>query len=197
MEASEALGLVVESPEGLETTVEEGKKAEVGPEAGMWRVEVLRTSKGQEGPVPFGLCIEGDALPFVLPGPGIVPSHFPGLNPPLLLGEEIGEVWFDLPEGMEEFTLQAWLPHDGRAVLTDPEGRERSVEWITIPACFYRTAIVEAENEAGWWRLSFDPPGRPFRLTIWEGLPLFFERPEGRFPYACLLYTSPSPRDRG
>ena len=159
--------------------------AQIGLDAGIW--EVVLSAGVAAKPAYFTLVAEGDAYPFIVPGPGIVRSHFVEPEPCLLMSpDQPFTLWTDVPIGLSQMAVQSWLPADACVVCRSPEGRETTVAWRNLPDCPHRTGIVSVEGDGGWWRLSGKTSEEPCRFTIWEGLPLFFERPPMRFPYPAL-----------
>ena len=113
------------------------------------------------------------------------PSHFtiPGPAMRQLGAGKREAVWLDVPEGLDELTLQTWLPAAARLTATAPDGGPVDLEWLPNKTA-YHTAVVPVQGRAGWWRLESDAAPGEYRLTTWEGLPMFFDCPPERFPYA-------------
>ena len=173
------------SPMGYQLEVAEARAT--GQIIGVWTVRVQNTA---EAPVDFRLHAEG-VYPFMIPGPGIVPSHFTIPEPKLrLLGSGRGQrLWFDVPGDVEMVTLQTWLPVDACPTATAPDGTHVALEWLPAK-CAYHAAQLVTTGRAGWWSIPFEAPERECQFTIWEGLPLFFEPPPSRFPYARIEVES-------
>ncbi len=124
--------------------------------------------------------------PFLLPGPGIVPSHFPRPEPALALGQNGPfTLWYAVPADQELLTLQALLPAAALPALLAPDGSPRLLVW-KMRRCAYRVAQLVVGEQPGWWGLSVEGCADRARLTSVEGLPLFLRRPPQPFPYARL-----------
>lgn len=144
-------------------------------------------------PISIHLSVEGDVYPFILPGPGIIPSHIPNPEPTLLFleGEEI-EVWVDVPKDLSLVNIGTWLgpfqPSKHYGDIKFPNGEIEVIQWKSFPQewIFYHIADVEATNLSGWWHIRLPESGHPIRLSVWEGLPLFLRKPEHRIPYGTL-----------
>lgn len=151
--------------------------------SGVWTLAL----GGPEYPAAMDVAVSVTAgYPFVVPGPGIVPSHFPEPTPALVCpAGEAHEWWVGVPAGQEQFTLQTWL-RPGEVELCDPAGEAVDLTWPTLEACGYRTAVVPV-SQPGWWRVQTAAAATPFRLTVWEGLPLFPALPAAPFAYGRLV----------
>jgi len=173
------------SPMGYQLEVAEARA--IRDTIGVWTVRLNNTD---ETPIDFSLQTEG-VYPFIIPGPGIVPSHFTIPEPKLRwLGSKCDqELWLDVPRGLEVVTLQTWLPVDACPTALTPDASPVALEWRPTK-CAYHTAQIDTAGQEGWWSIPFQAPGRECHFTTWEGLPLFFERPPSRFPYARLEIQS-------
>jgi hypothetical protein len=185
----------------------DGREVAAGPDlacreaaAGLWEVTVEAPQPAGSSPVAFRLAVEG-GFPCVIPGPGIVPSHFPTPEPGLRhAGPQFGgarevELWVDVPAGLEMLTLQTWLPPGTMVQATPPGGEPFLVTFLPGAPIAYRSAELPVGAQPGCWRFAFAAPDRPWRFTTWEGLPLFFSRPPGRFPYAVLSCRACGPHE--
>ncbi|MCK5801725.1 MAG: CehA/McbA family metallohydrolase [Lentisphaeria bacterium] len=134
---------------------------------------------------------EGLPLPFVVPGPGCVISHFPNQGPRLLFGGVADgqakefDLWIDVPPGLPLFTLHAWFI-ERSAARGGWEGDElQTLEWRCPPSA-YTTAEIQTGGRHGLFHLRVPTPQRAFRFSVAEGLPLLMDRPKNPFPYAIV-----------
>lgn len=129
------------------------------------------------------------ALPFVIPGPGGVPSHLPRREPRLLFaGRDQGqgeglELWIDVPAGLDVLTFHAsGMARDGGMVGWDGQTTE-PFQW-RCPGCGWMTAEWPVEGRPGLLHLRLAVPSGAFRFTCAEGLPLLLRRPGESLAYA-------------
>lgn len=191
--------VMVRNGEGTEIWGRWGQPIEL-KEAGVWELELNPTGSGS--PITFAIDADGEAYPFVIPGPGLVPSHFPSPEPALLFpaGEET-EVWADVPEELPLVGVGSWLsgldPANRCGSVTFPDGDERKLAWMCLPVerMFYHMSDIAVSGRGGWWTLRLPAAGHPVRLTVWEGLPLFLRRPPQRLPYGRLVCTAAAEED--
>ena len=179
----------VQKPNGEEADVLWGRSLKLTA-PGIWEI-TLTASDDSADPVTFTIHAEGDAYPFVIPGPGIVPSHFPIPKPTLLFATK-GEatVWVDVPEDLSLLTIGAWVPVQSKGFVQLPDETQLQLSWKPDQGSSSRVAEVETQGRSGWWSLHTEAPSNPFRWTVWEGLPMFLRRPPKRFPYARILCTA-------
>src|SRR5207302_5941716 len=105
------------------------------------------------------------------------------------------ELWVDVRAGLDNLTLQSWLPPETTVQATPPGGEPFPVTFLPGAPIAYRSAELPVGAQPGYWRFAFAAPDRPWRFTTWEGLPLFFTRPPGRFPYAVLSCRACGPQE--
>ncbi|MFC1714542.1 CehA/McbA family metallohydrolase [Candidatus Poribacteria bacterium] len=179
----------VRKPNGEEVDAQWGEMLSLDT-PGIWEV-TLSVPDDSADAVTFNVHTEGDVYPFVVPGPGITPSHFPTPEPTLLFAAE-GEasVWLDVPEDLPLLTVAGWIPAGSKSSAQLPDGTLSELSWKPDQGCFYRVAEMKVQGHSGWWQLRMSAPNYPFRWTVWEGLPMFLRRPPGRFPYARILCTA-------
>jgi hypothetical protein len=168
------------SPEGLTIGRSQAPspyiKAAAPAQAGIWTltVELDTQAEGQaelEAEVP--LWVEArHAFPFVVPGPGIVPSHFPYPQPALRLAalRHPADIWMWVPPGLPKLTVQTSLALDRISHYVSPTGEQLAFDWQLPPKVAYHSAEVPAPP-SGWWRIPIGA-GPAGRLTTWEGAPL-------------------------
>jgi hypothetical protein len=179
---------VVRNPNGEEADAQWGKSLRLTA-PGIWEI-TLAAPDNSTDPVPFTIHTEGDAYPFIIPGPGIVPSHFPIPEPTLLFATKgQATAWVDVPEDLPLLTIGAWVSAQSKGLVQSPDGTQLQLSWKPDQGSSYRVAEVETQGSSGWWLLHIATPSNPFRLTVWEGLPMFLRRPPKRFPYARVLCT--------
>lgn len=180
--------------------------------AGVWDVEVRPAGLAAAVPHDFAVRCEGAGRLFLLPEPGIVPSHFVApapvwsfLGPAAAPAPERPDVahhgsgaahplpadaplrlYFDVPDGLPSLILRALPFEPERTSLTDPAGATVPLASVP-PATSTRVAEIEAPMP-GWWRVDLLPRGPVGRVTTWQGLPLFWAPPPPltRFPYVRL-----------
>jgi len=135
--------------------------------------------------------LDEPALPFVIPGPGGVPSHLPRQTPRLLFaGRDQGqgdviELWLEVPRDVDTLTFHAsGLARDAATVGWDGQAPE-AFAW-RCPGCGWMTAEWPVEGHPGLLAIRVVVPDGPFRFTNAEGLPLFLRRPTESFPYAVI-----------
>ena len=144
----------------------------------------------------FQLEVSNRVYPFIIPGPGLTPSHFPIPHPTLLFSARNTNLslWTYIPEGMEKVKVGAWLPEGYVNVISSDE--------VYIPLIWrpkkslYRVTELEV-TKPGWYKFALKPPEKDFRFTIYEGFPLFFDRPPLPFPYyqlSCKIYNEQGER---
>jgi len=137
------------------------------------------------------VLVDEGAVPFVIPGPGGVPSHLPRQSPCLLFaGTDQGqaavvELWLDVPPDLDRLTFHAsGLPRVAATVGWD-DHELVPFAW-RCPGCAWMTAEHPLAGRPGWLAVRIAVPAGPFRFTNADGLPLFLRRPQERFPYATL-----------
>ena len=135
--------------------------------------------------------LDDDTVPFVIPGPGGVPSHFPRQAPRLLFaGTDAGQsgqvdLWIDVPQGLDALTFHAsGLPRDAAEIRWDGQN-PASPDW-RCPGCNWMTAEWPVEGRSGLLHVRLAVPAKPFRFSNGDGLPLFLRRPSERFPYGII-----------
>lgn len=158
-------------------------------EPGIWALH-LDAEPGCPG-IDFSISAAPSAWPFIIPGPGIVPSHFPDPGPALLFAaDSAADVWIDVPEQYPSLTLSAWISPDHGATLKDARHEQHELNWMPKAKSAYRVARVDCSRSAGWWSLHLDVVDHLFRLSVWNGLPLFLNKPDRPFPYARLRLSA-------
>jgi hypothetical protein len=157
--------------------------AATGSDDSFWELRLT----APDGTPPGRVRLRGEGLyPFLLPGPGIVPSHFPIPEPALRLAANGPfTCWCDVPDRVERLTVQALLPAAALPALHRPDGSALPLHW-RMPRSSYRVAEVGVGGAGGWWALPVRGCRDDARLTTYEGLPLFLLRPPERFPYVTL-----------
>lgn len=168
--------------------------------AGIWALDFGPI--GVQAPIRIDIEVTGEAYPFLIPGPGLVPSHFEIPEPTLLFpaGRPI-EVWTDVPAEMTMVNFTVWFPklHPERnnGYLMQPDGQKIVPDWKCMPVIgsHYHVADTEAAGKDGWWHVGMPSAEQPIRVSVWEGLPLFLVKPAQRVPYAMLACTAQQAED--
>lgn len=189
-----AVALPADRPQVPPTQLAVDEPVSIAPTPGLGGgIRELRLTAGSAtAPIRFRLTCEG-VFPFLIPGPGIVPSHFPTPEPALRLAANPPfALWCDLPAGIPRWTLQAVLPVASLPSLVRPDGEPVPVSW-RMPHHRYHVAELATGDQSGWWTLPVDRCRDGDRLTVFEGLPLFLLRPPRRFPYATVDVTVAGP----
>jgi len=129
-----------------------------------------------------------EIIPFIVPGPGIVPSHFPKNETFLLFPKNKDRivVWIDIPPELDLFTLHAWFNRKQTSLGGFEGERMKSINWMN-PGCSYTSAEVKTMGKSGLYRLEIGKVEKDFRLSISEGFPLFLKKPYKKFPYSKLM----------
>lgn len=157
------------------------------PKHGKHSISLIRFTAGPTS-VRFRFICD-DVVPFLLSGPGIVPSHFPSPGPSSALGEQGPfSVWFDIPAGMNRMSLQAILAPERLTKTIRPDATLAPILWW-MPEYQYHVAEFDTTAYEGWWELPVAGCAEGDRLTIFEGLPLFLAPTTERFPYARAAIT--------
>jgi hypothetical protein len=138
----------------------------------------------------FQIEVSEEIYPFLIPGPGLTPSHFPIPYPSLLFSDsnEIFPLWIYVPEEMEKIRIGSWLPEENINLIS-PSGESIPLTWKPKKS-IYRVSELEV-IEPGWYEFSLKPSKGNFHFTIYEGLPIFFRKPSIPFPYYqldCRVY---------
>ena len=151
---------------------------------------------GEESEIDFSYS--AGISPFIVPGPGIMPrdrldkqtfwfpADFAGQFY-IYVPEHTGNVCFSTYSGYASddavvFSLQ---PDNGKSVLNRwlPEKKKRA-PWQTCE-----------ENGNGWWCARKIRGGQDFRVSEWNGLVVFFKKPECDVPYSYLIPENTQKKD--
>lgn len=128
-------------------------------------------------------CAWGDGvIPFVMPGPGITPSHFPKPEPSLrLAGGQDCTLYVPMEKGQK--TAYVAFQKQGGAepeICLHDEGGEIQPDWLPVyPGMPYRCARIPVSGKDLQISAKI---ASPMRLTVWEGNPLLLDAPEESFP---------------
>ena len=78
------------------------------------------------------------------------------------------------------------------------EGFRRSCARLgyALSAAMYCEGVYQLTGEEPEWAFIACEKGRPNTVAVYRAMRPFLERGRSDFRRACLLYTSPSPRDR-
>lgn len=128
------------------------------------------------------IIINKNAFPFVLPGFGLVPSHFD--HDFLKFWNKEFQFWTYIPEKINKIIVQTTVK-DKDIEIIFPSGKIEKLEFLTCKGSPYRTAIVE-NLIPGWYGFEGKTENVPYRFLIYGGFPLFFEKPEKPFKYKKL-----------
>lgn len=124
--------------------------------------------------------------PFIIPGPGITPSHFPEPHPSLsLAGNRHYELYIPMATGQHS----AYIAYK-RSDASEPEIRiydDKGVitpEWMPIcQGMPYRCTMIKTDSQT--LRLNAFALN-PLRLTAWEGNAILLGKPDGGLPTGSL-----------
>jgi len=127
---------------------------------------------------------EGPAAPFLLPRPGVTPSHFPGLGAPLWLGpsRESRKLWIPIPEALERILIHTiHLHHDTQNPVRFrfDKGKRRALAFNGTS--HHRGAPLECSGKV--CELEAVACDQPYRVSTAEGLPIFLCTPPEQLPF--------------
>ncbi len=135
-------------------------------------------------PREITFCWEDGVFPFLIPGPGIVASHFE-CTPPALRFAGGQTVSFAIPLAPGQST--AYFAIEGYNCKAAPvsffgDGAPISAKWYpSSPAPYCCTKVPAKSLISAKVRLAYDT-----RITVWEGNPMFLENAPDTLPMATL-----------
>ena len=186
--ACSSLLVTLQDPCGsIRSELAPGHPFECTAQGGIWRLGIA-PSRGQESTQPCRLEVQVEgADPFIVPGPGVIPSHFrqgrPWLRLPAL-PEEAPAFYLPVPDALDAVYVGGWLPGQGTFAVAYPDGSTETVPWHLVQHTQHG-AVLPVEERGGWWKITLLPTEQDYYFTTgWTGLPLFFERPARSFAYA-------------
>ena len=175
-----------DAPFGQETAF--GEPAGTALKAGVYRVRLKPAPAARDVTLRCGGCV-----PFLMPGPGIVPSHFAKPVPPLrLAGGEAYELTIPVPEARSVYFSYCSAGAPPRIALYDGLNESDQTEalaprWLPDCAAPYHSARLAPRSGALTARVT---TAAPTRLTVWEGDPILLGRPERPLPTGTLRLSA-------
>jgi len=144
------------------------------------------------------LAATGSVAPFLLPRPGVTPSHFPGLGAPLWFpeNEQGTRLWIPVPEGLDEILIHTIGLHadTNEPVLYRLDGGP----WAPLPFrgnSHHRGAPLSCRG-ATLCELDVRATKQRHRLSVAQGLPIFLSAPPARLPFGAVRIKVETERGR-
>lgn len=151
---------------------------------GVFIVKIESENEGSEIKINIG---QNNFL-FVLPGFGLVPSHFEKEEDIMYFYQRNLNLWTYIPENLENIFVQTTLHKNFSIDLTRPSGKKEKLIYLTHPLSPYNTSIIENVEE-GWYKFDIKTETVPFRFLIYGCYPLFFENPSIPFKYKKFYFV--------
>lgn len=186
--ACSSLLVTLQDPSGsVRSELTPGQPFECTAQGGIWRLGIA-PSRGLESTRPCRLEVQVQgADPFIMPGPGVIPSHFRQGRPWLRLPaspETEPEFYLPVLEALDSVYVGGWLQGQETFAVSYPDGSTETVPWHLVQHTQHG-AVLPVEGHGGWWKIALLPTEQDYYFTTgWTGLPLFFERPARPFVYA-------------
>ena len=153
-------------------------------------ISLLRLRQPEGDAVAFDILAEDGIFPFLVPGPGIMPSHFYPPGPNLFFSPWEASLFIPVPPEIRTLTLACGYDPEMRCSVFKDPGGELPIHWMPDSRqCGHKVAEIPIDGQTSpcsWWKVVFSEVHTPFRFTEWNGLTLFFQNPGRPFPYSYL-----------